>query len=452
TARHSLLTCSTVAERRSAITHVTRGWALFRKGAHQLGNLHGAVVAMECPPSFGVGADSMSTDGDESRASWAQVDPHESESLHSELESLDPLKRELLEARIMRKVGSPDSNLSSASTKEEGRGSSIRKRSTSEVEGGKSSKVARVDASRKISEFFRNSHSTSDKKKEMGVQTELRAADVTTRQSEQQLSSLQTTVSELRSSLTACQANLDLSTSRLDKCATFVRELLIKKCTAERAEQRERVAKNQHRLGHFQMQRQGAQFAEVWVEGLRYKELMEGQEKLSHQREELERQRKALSKRRPPSGGTATSGRSQSPAQPSKSGFVKPQVACLSPEEYQEKEELLKLRQSSLKKEEQQLQVEVEVLERERNLHIREMKRVAAEDASRFSSNPTLASRYLLLQLVGKGGFSEVFKAYDVKEQRYVACKIHQLSSDWKEEKKANYIKLGFVLHNVWCC
>ena len=38
------------------------------------------------------------------------------------------------------------------------------------MEGGKSSKVARVDASRKISEFFRNSHSTSDKKKEMGVQ------------------------------------------------------------------------------------------------------------------------------------------------------------------------------------------------------------------------------------------------------------------------------------------
>lgn len=60
--------------------------------------------------------------------------------------------------------------------------------------------------------------------------------------------------------------------------------------------------------------------------------------------------------------------------------------------------------------EDQQLQAEVEKMERERNLHIREVKRVAAEDASRFNSNPTLASRYLLLQLVGKGGFSEVFK------------------------------------------
>jgi len=26
-------------------------------------------------------------------------------------------------------------------------------------------------------------------------------------------------------------------------------------------------------------------------------------------------------------------------------------------------------------------------------------------------------------------------------EQCYVACKIHQLNSDWKDDKKANYIK-----------
>ena len=31
---------------------------------------------MERPPSFGAGGDSMSMEGDESRASWAQVEPH----------------------------------------------------------------------------------------------------------------------------------------------------------------------------------------------------------------------------------------------------------------------------------------------------------------------------------------------------------------------------------------
>lgn len=99
------------------------------------------------------------------------------------------------------------------------------------------------------------------------------------------------------------------------------------------------------------------------------------------------------------------------------------------------------LRQSALKKEDADLQLEMEKLERERNLHIRELKRIHNEDQSRFNNHPVLNDRYLLLMLLGKGGFSEVHKAFDLKEQRYVACKVHQLNKDWKEDKKANYIK-----------
>ena len=76
----------------------------------------------------------------------------------------------------------------------------------------------------------------------------------------------------------------------------------------------------------------------------------------------------------------------------------------------------------------------------------------------RFQDHPILNDRYLLLSLIGKGGFSEVhkvdifkinlylklfdlLKAFCLKEQRYVAVKVHQLNKEWKEEKKANYIK-----------
>lgn len=52
----------------------------------------------------------------------------------------------------------------------------------------------------------------------------------------------------------------------------------------------------------------------------------------------------------------------------------------------------------------------MEKLERERNLHIRELKRIHNEDQSRFNSHPVLNERYLLLMLLGKGGFSEVHK------------------------------------------
>lgn len=51
--------------------------------------------------------------------------------------------------------------------------------------------------------------------------------------------------------------------------------------------------------------------------------------------------------------------------------------------EFYEQDEILKLRQASLKKEDADIQLELEKLERERNLHIRELKRIHNEDNSR---------------------------------------------------------------------
>jgi tousled-like kinase len=51
--------------------------------------------------------------------------------------------------------------------------------------------------------------------------------------------------------------------------------------------------------------------------------------------------------------------------------------------DWNESDEILRLRQASLKKEEMDLQIEYEKLERERNLHIRELKRIYNEDHSR---------------------------------------------------------------------
>lgn len=42
---------------------------------------------------------------------------------------------------------------------------------------------------------------------------------------------------------------------------------------------------------------------------------------------------------------------------------------------------------------------------------------------------------------MGKGGFSEVWRAYDLNELREVAVKIHQLDPRWSDAKKDNYTK-----------
>ncbi len=52
--------------------------------------------------------------------------------------------------------------------------------------------------------------------------------------------------------------------------------------------------------------------------------------------------------------------------------------------EFYEQDDILKLRQAALKKEDADLQLELEKLERERNLHIRELKRITNEDNSRY--------------------------------------------------------------------
>ena len=69
--------------------------------------------------------------------------------------------------------------------------------------------------------------------------------------------------------------------------------------------------------------------------------------------------------------------------------------------------------QDDLKAEEKRVELDISRLENEKTLHIRETKRVRDEDASRFNTRPKLNGRYLLLRLLGRGGFSEVWKAYD---------------------------------------
>jgi hypothetical protein len=63
-----------------------------------------------------------------------------------------------------------------------------------------------------------------------------------------------------------------------------------------------------------------------------------------------------------------------------------------------------------LTNEEKSLQLDKDRYNTEKILHIREYKRIRSEDSSKFNNFPILDSRYLLLNLIGKGGFSEVFK------------------------------------------
>ncbi|KAB0361899.1 hypothetical protein FD754_006055 [Muntiacus muntjak] len=193
---------------------------------------------------------------------------------------------------------------------------------------------------------------------------------------------------DLRRQIDEQQKMLEKYKERLNRCVTMSKKLLIEKSKQEKMACRDKSMQDRLRLGHFTTVRHGASFTEQWTDGYAFQNLIK-----------------------------------------------------LTLAEYHEQEEIFKLRLGHLKKEEAEIQAELERLERVRNLHIRELKRIHNEDNSQFKDHPTLNDRYLLLHLLGRGGFSEVYKAFDLTEQRYVAVKIHQLNKNWRDEKKENYHK-----------
>uniref|UniRef100_A0A673NFD7 non-specific serine/threonine protein kinase n=1 Tax=Sinocyclocheilus rhinocerous TaxID=307959 RepID=A0A673NFD7_9TELE len=242
---------------------------------------------------------------------------------------------------------------------------------------------------------------------------------------------------DLRRQIDEQQKLLEKYKERLNMCITMSKKLLIEKSTQEKQACREKSMQDRLRLIFFYY--------------FIYFFFFLQQEWIIQQREEIERQRKLLAKRKPPSASSSQSPSTNSEPKPRKTKavngsendpFLKPSLPqLLTLAEYHEQEEIFKLRLGHLKKEEAEIQAELERLERVRNLHIRELKRINNEDSSQFKDHPTLNERYLLLHLLGRGGFSEVYKAFDLTEQRYAAVKIHQLNKNWREEKKENYHK-----------
>uniref|UniRef100_A0A8C2JCN1 non-specific serine/threonine protein kinase n=1 Tax=Cyprinus carpio TaxID=7962 RepID=A0A8C2JCN1_CYPCA len=366
-----------------------------------------------------------------------------------ELHSLDPRRQELLEARFLGGVsgnttltnndcsnhsfgslGSSSDKESETPEKKHSESSRGRKRKAdiqSESSQGKS-----VIRGPKISDYF-----------DVIVCVCVFNKNLDLEKKEGRIDDLLRANCDLRRQIDEQQKLLEKYKERLNKCITMSKKLLIEKSTQEKQACREKSMQDRLRLGHFTTVRRGASFTEQWTDGYAFQNLVKQQEWIIQQREEIERQRKLLAKRKPPSASSSQSPSTNSEPKPRKTKAVNGSEndPFLKPTEYHEQEEIFKLRLGHLKKEEAEIQAELERLERVRNLHIRELKRINNEDSSQFKDHPTLNERYLLLHLLGRGGFSEVYKAFDLIEQRYAAVKIHQLNKNWREEKKENYHK-----------
>uniref|UniRef100_A0A672ZZL1 non-specific serine/threonine protein kinase n=1 Tax=Sphaeramia orbicularis TaxID=375764 RepID=A0A672ZZL1_9TELE len=377
---------------------------------------------------------------------WCLLNTHDRGkhySMMEELHSLDPRRQELLEARF--------TGVGVAKTPEKkANDQRVRKRKADHFDSSQGKAGAR---GHKISDYFEVSTektSTSECLSAEHIFKKLTAMENNKNsdleKKEGRIDDLLRANCDLRRQIDEQQRMLERYKERLNKCVTMSKKLLIEKSKQEKMACRDKSMQDRLRLGHFTTVRHGASFTEQWTDGYAFQNLIKQQERINSQREDIERQRKLLAKRKPPSMAQTPPPSLEQNKRKSKANGTESEafLLCLhrlSQAEYHEQEEIFKLRLGHLKKEEAEIQAELERLERVRNLHIRELKRIHNEDNSQFKDHPTLNDRYLLLHLLGRGGFSEVYKAFDLTEQRYVAVKIHQLNKNWRDEKKENYHK-----------
>ncbi|XP_047974731.1 serine/threonine-protein kinase TOUSLED-like [Salvia hispanica] len=210
-----------------------------------------------------------------------------------------------------------------------------------------------------------------------------------------------------------------------------ISDLLMSVSKAERQEARMIVRQDILRLGNIGVVRADTILSETWEDGQAMEDINAHLRSLLEVKEGIERHRKSLKKR------------------PRDKGEVADADGRVQEEDILMQDEIFESRLASIKREEEAVLHERERHELEKGRLIREMKRIRDEDDSRFNNFQILNGRYALLNLLGKGGFSEVYKAFDLVEYRYVACKLHGLSAQWSEEKKQSYIQHAIRKYNI---
>eukprot|EP00178_Gracilaria_changii_P024170 TRINITY_DN728_c0_g2_i1.p1 TRINITY_DN728_c0_g2~~TRINITY_DN728_c0_g2_i1.p1 ORF type:complete len:655 (+),score=110.54 TRINITY_DN728_c0_g2_i1:3559-5523(+) len=243
----------------------------------------------------------------------------------------------------------------------------------------------------------------------------------------------------LREQLEERETKLQRELECAERMKAELRSVLVSLAKHERREAARKASDDGERLGKPVVQRTRTSIHEAWQDGHQWKQIQNDIEAIQNEKDILEKRRKELAKRRAQLQKKETTQEGEMPPPPP---VHKTNVPFEETVEYhQEMEDVCRVQMQVLKKQETALLDTRQTFLKERDMLVREMRRQSDERDSRFSQFPVLSERYQLLNLLGRGGFSEVFKAYDLRDGAYVACKIHQLASNWKEEKKRSFIR-----------
>ena len=197
----------------------------------------------------------------------------------------------------------------------------------------------------------------------------------------------------------------------------FLCGVLIEKAKLSRKTNRENLQLDNIKYGRVCSERRGKDFVDVWKDGSEGEEL----KKLAEEEKRLTTLTNSLK------------------SKSKKGDNTQAWANCF----------LYERKYAELKELRQKLAYTKSELERQKWRLIRETRRLEDEKNSNFNNFVVFKERYQLLNLLGKGGFSEVYEAFDLETFSYVACKFHTLNPIWSEARKEGYIKHACREYNI---
>ena len=278
-------------------------------------------------------------------------------------------------------------------------------------------------------------------------------------------------IAGMKSEIEEIRTEQERGTERQAKGKEALRAALRERCFRSRSEAKERLARESVRLGTLEPD--GKAFSTGWVQrdGTALVALVEREKALEARKAQLEEDRKALRKRKTPSakgggagGGGAEASMAATAGDGSRIGGGGYAGADVDEMELADLEESLALRGSLLTKERAELLAERRQLEREAQEHFAELRLMQELEAiePEMRDCPSLpldgqvyepaappgantpansAKRFVFLDLIAQGGFSCVFRAYDLQRHEYAACKLHRMSDGWADARKEAFVR-----------
>ena len=250
---------------------------------------------------------------------------------------------------------------------------------------------------------------------------------------DKEISSMKLTLKENEEIINNLQEYKKNSDMEIKRCRLDISNMAKEISALQREKKNKWIHEQEYNLGKFGIQRfSHGQIMDYWEDGKKIIELKKNLENIKIQKEELDKQKKKLA-----------SSKNKKNQNMEENGINNGNNNNIS--EIEDSKELLSFKMMQLQKEEIELKETKNKLEIEKSILIHEINLYNQETKCSFYQKkegwPLVGGRYQIIGLLGKGGYSEVYKAYDLENHMYVACKLHQLNQNWREEVKDNYIK-----------